>query len=157
MLSNDDFTVDTFSGDNAQNRRVSDFILHLDYETFRIYGMLSQFYGQFACFGKPEDCVKCYLQSNVAGDYRIAENQFMRWERMMAPHLKAPQGLFKFMFVRPNALIPAYMLRGGINVSAMPIACHAEGDRASCCGVHLGLDIMPRQHDNASCVGKTGC
>ena len=153
MMSNDDFSVDAFSGDNAKNRRASDFILHIDYETFRIYSMLSKFYGQYGCFGKSEDCIRCQVQSSPEGDYRIAENQFQRWERLMAPYMGSFDGLYKFMFVRPNALTPAYSIRGVVNTTSMGVLCNADANASYCCGARIGLDAVPRQHDNISCTG----
>jgi hypothetical protein len=148
MLDDANFTVDVFTGVNAVNRRSSDFIMMFDYETFKHYGTFAANYGRYACFGNSVDCVRCGMQSSPSGDYRISEHQFHRWERMVVPYLEAHAGLFKYMFARPNAFAPAYNLRRPIK--GPPILCNVDPSHHDCCGARLGLNALPRQHDNRS-------
>jgi len=150
MLSTDTFSVDIFTGDNAANVRTSDFSLNIDYATFLRYAEYASQYGQYACHGDYAGCKRCGLQYDRYGDYRIAENQFFRWERLHAPNLRPHHGLFKFMFIRTNAAVPAFMVRQPINVTAADNwgPCRNADD---CCGVRPAIDPHPRQHDNRSC------
>ena len=152
MLDSSSFSTAVFNS-SGESYRSSDFIMHFDYDTFREYGNFGRNYGRYACIGDgplesyAKKCAECELMSGN-GDYRISEQQFHRWVRMMVPHVSPHQGYYKFMFTRLNAMIPAYSLQRAIYMTEQTGRCNIDPNHTDCCGVRIVLDELPRQHDD---------